>query len=193
MRLVSKYEITTVLPCIADTSKLRVIAKLDADIGEALPYLNATMKKVVFNPGGKTLTYKKEGMCFTFHENGITATKLRDLPHAHEELQAMMDHVNEVWERRAEITPSYERGVQLNALMLYKGLPATNCKECGEPSCLAFGNCHRSKRHVETVLQYAIAGQPSRKLQQCRTWSSEYFGIFGAQQFEAGPDSINAA
>lgn len=138
MPLVSKYEITTVLPCIADTSKLRVIARLDTDIGEALPYLNATMKKVVFNPGGKTLTYKKEGMCFTFHENGITATKLRDLPHAHEELQAMLDRVNDVWERRAEITPSFERGAQLNALILYKGLPAANCKECGEPSCLAF-------------------------------------------------------
>jgi ArsR family metal-binding transcriptional regulator len=38
MPLLSKYEITTVLPCIADTSKLRVIAKLDADIGDALPY-----------------------------------------------------------------------------------------------------------------------------------------------------------
>ena len=50
----------------------------------------------------------------------------------------MVDQANDVWERRAEITPSYERGVQLNALMLYKGLPATNCKECGDPSCLAF-------------------------------------------------------
>jgi ArsR family metal-binding transcriptional regulator len=138
MPLVSKYEITTVLPCVADTSKIRVIAKLDADIGEALPYLNATMKKVVFNPGGKTLTYKKEGMCFTFHENGITATKLRDLRHAHEELRAMLDQVNAVWERRAELTPSYERGLQLNALQIYKGLPATNCRECGELSCLAF-------------------------------------------------------
>ncbi len=138
MPLVSKYEIMTVLPCIADTSKLRVIATLDADISEALPYLNATMKKVVFNPGGKTLTYKKEGMCFTFHENGITATKLRDLSHAHQELQAMVDQVNSVWERLAEITPSYERGLQLNALVIYKGLPATNCKACGEPSCLAF-------------------------------------------------------
>jgi ArsR family metal-binding transcriptional regulator len=138
MPLVSKYEIVTVLPCIADTSKIRVIAKLDADIGEALPYLNATMKKVVFNPGGKTLTFKKEGMCFTFQSDAITATKLRDLPHAHEELGRMMAQVNDVWERRGEITPSYERGVKLNPFQIFKGLPATNCKECGEPSCLAF-------------------------------------------------------
>lgn len=138
MPLVNRYEIVKVLPCIADTALIRVVATLDADIAEALPYLNATLKKVVFNPGGKTLTYKVEGMCFTFHQNGITATKLRDVEHAHQELQAMVDRVNDVWERRAEITPSFERGVQLTALQIYKGLPATNCKECGEPSCLAF-------------------------------------------------------
>jgi ArsR family metal-binding transcriptional regulator len=138
MALVCSYEIVKVLPCIADTSKIRVIAELDADIGEALPYLNAELKKVVFNPGGKTLTYKREGMCFTFHANGITATKLRDVEHAQAELQAMVDRVNDVWERRADITPSYERGIQLTALQIYRGLPATNCKACGEPSCLAF-------------------------------------------------------
>lgn len=138
MPLVNSYDIVTVLPCIADTSLIRVIAKLDADIGEALPYLNATMKKVVFNPGGKTLTYKVDGMCFTFHQNGITATKLRDLEHAHQELRGMQARINDVWERRGEITPSFERGMQLTALQIYKGLPATNCKQCGEPSCLAF-------------------------------------------------------
>lgn len=138
MPLVGSYDIVTVLSCIADTSLIRVIAKLDADISEALPYLNATMKQVVFNPGGKTLTYKREGMCFTFHQNGITATKLRDLEHAHQELRGMLERINDVWERRAEITPSFERGVRLTALQIYKGLPATNCKECGEPSCLAF-------------------------------------------------------
>ena len=138
MPLVNRYEIVKVLPCIADTAKIRVVALLDADIAEALPYLNAILKKVVFNPGGKTLTYKRDGMCFTFHQNGVTATKLRDVEHAHAELQAMVDQVNGVWERRAEIVPSYERGLQLNTLQIYKGLPATNCKACGEPSCLAF-------------------------------------------------------
>ncbi len=140
MALVTGYEIVTVLSCIADTSKLRVIAKLDADISEALPYLNAVMKKVVFNPGGKTLTFKREGMCFTFHEDAITATKLRDLPHAHEELTAMTARINDVWSRRGEIKPSYDRGLRLNPFQIYKGLPATNCRECGEPSCLAFAS-----------------------------------------------------
>ncbi|RMG89722.1 MAG: hypothetical protein D6708_09515, partial [Candidatus Dadabacteria bacterium] len=46
--------------------------------------------------------------------------------------------LNEVWERRDEITPSYDRGLQLTALQIYKGLPGANCRECGEPSCLAF-------------------------------------------------------
>lgn len=48
------------------------------------------------------------------------------------------DTQNGVWEQRGEITPSYERRGQLSALAVYKGLPAINCKEYGEPSCLAF-------------------------------------------------------
>ena len=38
----------------------------------------------------------------------------------------------------SEIEPNYSKGADLKALDLYKLLPGTNCKECGEPTCLAF-------------------------------------------------------
>jgi ArsR family metal-binding transcriptional regulator len=138
MPLVGSYEIVTVEPYSGETSEISVIANLDACIGEALPYLNAAIARAVFNPGGKTLTFKKEGMTITLLVDRITVTKLRDLDHAHEELKGLLGLVNDVWERRGEITPSFDRRAQLTALQVYKGLPATNCKECGEPSCLAF-------------------------------------------------------
>lgn len=138
MGRVNGYEITKELPCIADTALIRVIARLGSDAGEAIPYVNAVLKRTVYNPGANTLTFKKEGMCFTVKPREITATKLRDLEHAHEELRGLLELINDAWERRGELTPSYERGVRLTALQIYKGLPATNCRECGEASCLAF-------------------------------------------------------
>ncbi len=33
---------------------------------------------------------------------------------------------------------SRERGTTLRALDIFKLIPGTNCKRCGEPSCLAF-------------------------------------------------------
>ncbi|GAB4278699.1 MAG: (Fe-S)-binding protein [Deferrisomatales bacterium] len=138
MGLVEGYEIIRVLPCIADTAKIRVIAHLKSDAGEAIPYLNAILRRTVYNPGSNTLTFKKEGMCFTVKPDEITATKLDDLDHARRELDALVAQINRAWERRSEIEPSYERGMRLTALQLYRGLPATNCRQCWDASCLAF-------------------------------------------------------
>jgi ArsR family metal-binding transcriptional regulator len=138
MPFVSCYHVVKVLPCLADSSKIRVVAELDSDVGEVLPYLSAALKDVVFNPDEKTLIFKKGDIRFTFRRNAITATKLRDVEAAYEELGRVVNSINDVWERRAAITPRFERGVRLTALQLCKGFPATNCRDCSEPSCLSF-------------------------------------------------------
>ncbi len=46
--------------------------------------------------------------------------------------------VNDVWARRVEIDPSAELRRAPSALEIYKRLPGTNCKDCGEPTCTAF-------------------------------------------------------
>jgi ArsR family metal-binding transcriptional regulator len=138
MPLVNRYEIVSVVPCLADSVRIRVTAQLDADIGEALPYVNAVLKRAVFNAEPRTLTVIRAGMCFSLHTRRIAGAKLRDLDHAREELEWWLALINDTWERRATITPSYERGQQLSAIQIFKGLPATNCKACGEATCLAF-------------------------------------------------------
>jgi ArsR family metal-binding transcriptional regulator len=138
MPLLNRYEIVSVLPCLADTAKIRVIADLDADITEALPYVNAVLKRAVFNPEAGTLTVVRAGMCFSVRARRIAGAKLRDLDHAREELEWWLALINDTWERRATITPSFERGQPLSAIQIFKGLPATNCKVCGEATCLAF-------------------------------------------------------
>ncbi len=42
------------------------------------------------------------------------------------------------WQAREEIEPSYETRERPPALEIFKRLPRTNCRACGEPSCLAF-------------------------------------------------------
>jgi acetyl-CoA decarbonylase/synthase complex subunit gamma len=34
--------------------------------------------------------------------------------------------------------PDFSKGADLKALDIFKLLPGTNCKKCGEPTCLAF-------------------------------------------------------
>jgi len=46
--------------------------------------------------------------------------------------------INRTWERRSEITPDYETRQRPPLMTIYKLLPQTNCKQCGEPTCYSF-------------------------------------------------------
>jgi ArsR family metal-binding transcriptional regulator len=138
MPLVTRLAIIGVVPCLADTAKIRVTAELDADIGDVLPYLNTTLKNAIYNARTRTLTVRKEGMLFTLRRNTLTGTKLRDVDHVRIELERLIATINETWERRSDITPSFERREQPTVLEIYRRLAATNCRQCGENTCLAF-------------------------------------------------------
>ena len=46
--------------------------------------------------------------------------------------------INDTYDRRDSIKPSYEEKIKVTALQIYGWLPKTNCKACGEATCLAF-------------------------------------------------------
>ncbi|MGQ9478395.1 MAG: (Fe-S)-binding protein, partial [Candidatus Bipolaricaulia bacterium] len=53
-------------------------------------------------------------------------------------LERLKELINRTYERREEIEPSYKSRAKLTVIDIYKLLPKTNCKECGEPTCMAF-------------------------------------------------------
>jgi ArsR family metal-binding transcriptional regulator len=136
--LLKSVEISHILPCIADPEKIRTIARLSDDIHEVLPYLNATLKGTIYNHAAGILTFKKDGVMITLYPTTVTMAKVDDEAHAKGLTDWLKGLVNETFENRENIQPDYERGTTLRALDIFKLLPATNCKECGEPSCLAF-------------------------------------------------------
>ena len=50
----------------------------------------------------------------------------------------MKHEINDVWEKRDKITPSFEGMPQPKVIQILKCLPKTNCRECGEPTCMVF-------------------------------------------------------
>jgi len=136
--LLHSYEITRVLPCLADPEKIRVIAGISDEIHEVFPYLNATLTGCIYNHPALTLTIKKDGKLFTLHAHHITLAKIEDEKEAEEILDWLRDLINETYEKRGQIEPNYSKGEELRALDIYKLLPGTSCKKCGELTCLAF-------------------------------------------------------
>ena len=49
-----------ILPCLADTSKIRFVAAIDRDVSEILPYLNAVLLGAIYNHGARSLMIKKD-------------------------------------------------------------------------------------------------------------------------------------
>jgi ArsR family metal-binding transcriptional regulator len=132
------YKITRTLPCLADPMKIRVIAEVSEEIQEVFPYLNAVLKGCIYNHPANTLTIRKDQKLITLLALHITLAKIEDEKEAEEILRWLKDLINDTYENRAKIEPNYSMAAELKALDIFKLLPGTNCKECGEPACLAF-------------------------------------------------------
>jgi len=132
------YKITHTLPCLADPMKIRVIADVSEEIQEVFPYLNAVLKGCIYNHPANTLTIRKDQKLITLHAVHITLAKIEDEKEAEEILSWLRDLINETYEKREQIEPNYSMAAELKALDIFKLLPGTSCKKCGELTCLAF-------------------------------------------------------
>jgi ArsR family metal-binding transcriptional regulator len=125
-------------PCEPGAERFAARARLTAPVDEALPYLNATLRGAVYHRAAGALTWKKAGHNIAFHAYEIATSNVEDRDAAVKELRWLVDLVNRIWERRAEITPDLETHQRPTPMAVYKLLPRTNCKACGEPTCFTF-------------------------------------------------------
>ncbi|MGC8781555.1 MAG: (Fe-S)-binding protein [Anaerolineae bacterium] len=137
--LIQDYDIEVFTPpCEPGAERFSARAALMTDISEVLPYLNAVLRGAVYNRAANALTWKKGGHNVAFHAYEIATSNVEDRDAALEELKGLIDLVNRTWERRHEITPDTTERQRPTAMALYKLLPGTNCRACGQPSCWNF-------------------------------------------------------
>jgi ArsR family metal-binding transcriptional regulator len=117
---------------------LRGLARLDADITDLLPYLNTVLRGHLFMRDPPSLTIKYRAKLITFHPREIAINILKDQEEAEEILAWLQGVINDTWERQGTITPSFEVPGKPRIMEILKLLPRTNCRACGEPTCLVF-------------------------------------------------------
>lgn len=139
MKLIKNYDLEVFSPpCDPGAERFAAKARLNMDINEVLPYLNAILHGAVYNPAAPALTWKRDGHSLAFHPFEILISNLDDRQAAENEIETLIDLVNRTWERREEIDPDFETHQRPTHLAVYKLLPLTNCKACGEPTCFTF-------------------------------------------------------
>jgi ArsR family metal-binding transcriptional regulator len=124
--------------CNPSFQSLHCIAHLDQDITEALPYLNATLGGFEYLKDPPAVTFRIQGKLITVHPREIAINALRDEEEADKILEWLRREINDAWENRDEITPSYEGAPRPKILEILKLLPKTTCHECGQPTCMVF-------------------------------------------------------
>jgi ArsR family metal-binding transcriptional regulator len=136
--LVNQYITKFVRPPNPTALHLRCYAHLDGDIGEVLPYLNTVLKGHQFCPDPPSLTLKYHAKLITLTSHEIAINVVKDQTEAEDILEWLKAEINATWERRGEITPSFEVAVPPRVLDVLKFLPRTNCRACGQPTCMVF-------------------------------------------------------
>ncbi len=94
--------------CNPKFQSLHCIAHLDQDVGEVIPYLNAVLGGSQFTREPPSVTFKAHGKLITVHPRQIAINALKEPEEADRILEWLKEEINNVWEKRAEITPKYE-------------------------------------------------------------------------------------
>jgi len=124
--------------CNPSFLSLHCIAHLDQDITEALPYLNTTLGGFEYLKDPPAVTFRIHGKLITVHPREIAVNALKDEEEADKILEWLQREINDAWENRDKIMPNYEGAPKPKVFEILKLLPKTNCRECGQSTCMVF-------------------------------------------------------
>jgi len=126
--------------CNNTFQSLHCIAHLDEDISDVLPYLNAVLGGDTYIKDPPSVTFRTQGKLITVHARKIAVNALRDEAEAHHIMGWLKNEINDAWEHRVAIEPKYDGKSKPHLLEIYKRLPKTNCRKCGQPTCMMFAS-----------------------------------------------------
>jgi ArsR family metal-binding transcriptional regulator len=124
--------------CNPGFESVHCIAHLDQDISAVLPYLNSVLGSFEYLQDPPAVILRSQGKLITVQGEKIAINALWDEAEADKILAWLKREINAAWENREDIEPSYEGAPKPKLIEILKLLPRTNCKECGEPTCMVF-------------------------------------------------------
>lgn len=130
-------EIMQLLPCIADTTKFRIIARVSPPLGGALKLLEPLFPRARYSDKIGALIIQKNNIMITAYSTGnVTMTMIRSEREAKDVLDDLRNTINNAIAKG--ITPVPREKVKVDHAEIYEYLPKTDCLICGEQSCYSF-------------------------------------------------------
>jgi ArsR family metal-binding transcriptional regulator len=136
-RPVEITEVRQLLPCIADSSKFRIIANMAPPLGGVLKTLEPLFSRGRYSDGIGALIIQQNEVITTVYGTGkVTMTMIKSEEEARARLESLKSTLNEAIAKG--VAPAPREKVRVEPMEIYKYLPQTNCGKCGEQSCYTF-------------------------------------------------------
>jgi ArsR family metal-binding transcriptional regulator len=130
-------EVRQLLPCIADSSKFRIIARLEPPLGGALKLVEPLFTRARYSERIGALIIQSGSILITLYSTGnVTMTMIKSEAEAREILENLKNTINKAI--ASGVTPVPREKVKVDHAEIYEYLPKTNCQICGEQSCYTF-------------------------------------------------------
>lgn len=151
---------TKTTPCLAEPGKIIVTGRPSRSLEDVLSYLASLPGVISYNPRAGAVTFRRPSGFLTIYPDRIFITQVKDAEEGLQILEALKDAINATWEGRAELVAASAARRAPRPLDVWTLLPKTNCKKCGEDTCMAFA-CnlllgHRLLEECEPVYTEAV-------------------------------------
>lgn len=147
MMYLDSIALTRTLPCLAEPGKIIVIGKPNRSLAEVLPYLATLPGIIAYNPDAQTLTFRRPAGFMTLYADRVYITQLKSPDEGLELLAALKDAINATWDNRQQLVAVTLARRAPRPLDVWTLLPQTNCKQCGEATCMAFAVGLLQRKH----------------------------------------------
>jgi len=149
--------LTRTLPCLAEPGKIIVIGKPNRTLEDVIPYLATLPGVIAYNPDTCTLTFRRQAGFMTLYADKVYVIRIKDTDEGLELFKALTEAINAIWEHRAELVAATKARRAPRWLDILVLLPQTNCKQCGEATCMAFAAALlQHKKTVEACIPLMV-------------------------------------
>ena len=124
--------------CNPSFQSVHCYAYLDDDIQEVLPYLNTVLGGSGYTEDPPSVLFQAHGRLIAVYPRKIAINALKDDAEADKVLEWLRMQINDTWEKRHDIEPTYRVAPKPQPIEVLKLLPKTNCRDCGQPTCMVF-------------------------------------------------------
>jgi DNA-binding CsgD family transcriptional regulator/ArsR family metal-binding transcriptional regulator len=112
--------------------------KLDNDVSQLFPYINATNQDAKFYNKPEYIQFTMDDIQCTLYPTDVIVAPFTDQNQAIKFIKHLIDFLNDLYIKKDSLKPNFKKYSPVSVFDLFKLLPQTNCKECGYTTCMAF-------------------------------------------------------